>query len=245
MRLLLSVPVLAVALGVVAQPDRPDDMVKPAVKAAGGADVLAKYPAGRVVGRGTMTFGDTETSFTCEQSYHMPGKLRTLVRCEVKGQKWEMLQVVNGENAKQTINDRVIPVSDAAMKDLQFAMLLNEVAHLTPLTSDRKFTLKSDKQAKGPDAGGLLVQVRGHADLHLAFDRKTGHLVRIAYKAADPDTAKEAETEMAFSDFKDVSGLTRPTRSVVTRDGKKVLDLVVEKFTPLEKIDPKAFKTDE
>jgi hypothetical protein len=148
---------------------------------------------------------------------------------------------VDGETAKQTINGRVVPISDSAMKELQHALLLAEVAQLTPLTTDRKFTLKPDKQTKGPDASGILVQVRGQPDLRLAFDRKTRHLTRIAYKATDPDTAKDADTEMTFSEFNDVSGLTRPTRTLVTRDGKKVLDLTVEKFTPLEKIDPKAF----
>jgi hypothetical protein len=244
MRWLLSVPVLAVVLSVGPAQDRPDDVVKAAVKAAGGADVLAKYPAGRVVGKGTMTFGGDETAFTCEQAYQVPGKLRTVVRCEVKGQKWELLQVASGDKAAQTINGRAVPLTDAGAKELQLALLLNEVSQLTPLTSDRKFTLKPDKPAKGPDAA-LVVHARGYPDLRLGFDRKTGHLIRIAYKATDPDTAKEAETETTFSEFKEVSGLTRPTRSVVTRDGKKVLDLVVEKFTPLEKIDPKAFAIDE
>lgn len=244
MRWLLSLMVVVVALGVAAQPERPEDVVKAAVVAAGGSEVLAKYPAGRVVGKGAMLFGDAETAFTCEQAYHIPGKLRTVVRCEVKGQKWELLQVFDGETAKQRINGRVIPVGDAVLKELQFAVLLAEVAQLTPLMTDRKFTLKPDKQAKGPDAT-LLIHVRGQTDLHLAFDRKTRHLTRIAYKATDPDTAKEADTEMTFSEFKEVSGLTRPTRSVVTRDGKKILDLTVEKFTPLEKIDPKAFTIDE
>jgi len=244
MRWLLRMPVLSVVLSVGAAQDRTDDVLNAAVKAAGGAEVLAKYPAGRVVGKGIMTFGDAETAFTCEQAYHVPGKLRTLVRCEVKGQTWELLQVVDGEKAAQTINGRAVPLTSAGAKELQLALLLNEVAQLTPLTSDRKYTLKPDKQAKGPDAG-LVVHTRGHPDLHLVFDRKTGHIVRIAYKATDPDTAKELETETTFSEFKELSGLTRPTRSVVTRDGKKVLDLVVEKFTPLEKLDPKAFKLDE
>lgn len=244
MRWLLSVTILAVGLAVTAQTDRPDDLVKSALKAAGGAEVLAKYRAGRVVGKGTMTFGDIETPFTCEQTYQWPGQLRAVVRCEVKGQKWEMIQVVDGENAKQTINGRVVPLSDAALKELQFAALLNEAAQLAPLIGDRKFTLKLDKSAKGGDAV-LIVQVRAQPDLRLTFDRKAGHLVRMAYKAPDPDTAKESETEMVFSEYQEVSGLVRPMRSIITRDGKKVLDLSVERFTPLEKIDPRAFSTDE
>jgi hypothetical protein len=241
MRWLFSLPVVAVALTVTAQPDRPEDLLKHAVQAAGGAEVLTKYPAGRVVGKGTMTFAGIETAFTCEQSYQVPDKLRTVVRCEVKGRKWELIQVLNGDKATQTLNGRASPVTEVGLKELQFAVLLNEVAQLAPLAKESKFALKPDKQVKG----GLLVQVRGFPELRLGFDRKTGHLVRIAYKATDPDSAKEAETEMIFSEFKAVSGLTRPTRCLVTRGGKTSLDLMIEKFTPLERIDPAVFTAPE
>ena len=227
------------------QSEKPEDLVKAAVVAAGGNDKLSKLPAGRVVGKGTMTFAGTETGFTFEQAYRVPGRFRTVVRCEVKGQKWELLQVVDGATAKQTINGRAVPLTDAGIKELQLAVVLNEVAQLTPLVADKRFTLKPDKQQKGPDLAGLLVQVKGYPELRLAFDRKAGHLVRIAYKDTDPDTAKEVDTEIAFSEFKEVSGLTRPTRSVFGRDGRTVADLTVEKFTPLETIDPQAFKLEE
>ena len=82
---------LAAAAG---QPDRPEDLVKYAVAAAGGAEVLKKYPAGRVMGKGTMSFAGVETPLTFEQLYHVPGRFRTAVRCEVRGQKWELVQVV-------------------------------------------------------------------------------------------------------------------------------------------------------
>ena len=129
------------------------------------------------------------------------------------------------------------PITDAGLKELQLAGLLNEVAQLTPLLKESRFAVKSDKQAKG----GLLLHVRGFPELRLGFDRNSGHLVRIAYKSTDPDTAKEAENEMTFSEFKTVSGLTRPMHCVVTRSGKTSLDLTIEKFSPLERIDPSAF----
>jgi len=242
---MLCGPVLVVVLGTAAAQEKPEALVKAAVAAAGGAEVLAKYPAGRVVGKGTMTFAGNETPFTFEQAYPLPGRFRTAVRCETKGQKWELLQVVDGAVARQTINGRAVPLPDAGFRELQLAVLMNEIAQLTPLAADRRFTLKPDKQLKGPDAVGVVVQVKGYPELRLAFDRKAGHLVRIAYRDTDPDTAKEVETETTFAEFKEVAGLTRPTRSVVTREGRKVAELQVDRFTPLEKIDPSAFKLEE
>ena len=83
--------------------------------------------------------------------------------------------------------------------------------------------------------------MRGFSEIRLGFDRETGRLVRIAYKSSDPDAAREVETEMTFSEFKEVSGLIRPMHCVLTRGGKSCLDLTIEKFTPLEKIDPAVF----
>jgi hypothetical protein len=242
---MLNVPVLVVGLAAGGQPERPEEVVRAAVAAAGGAETLAKYPAGRVVGKGTMTFAGVETALTFEQVYRVPGRFRTTVRCEVRGQMWELVQVVDGATAKQTINGRVVALNEPGLRELQLAVLLNEVAQLTPLAADRRFGLKADRQLKDPQLAGVLVHVKGYPELRLAFDRKTGHLVRIAYKDTDPDTAKEAETEIAFAEFQTVSGLTRPTRSVVTRGGKPVADLTVEKFTPLEKVDTKVFTIEE
>jgi hypothetical protein len=244
MRALLTALGLTLAGAAAAGQEKPDELVRAAALAAGG-DAATKYPAGRVVGKGVLHFAGGETPFTFEQAYHSPGRFRTMIRCEAKGRKWELLQVVDGATAGQTINGRVSPLTDAGFRELQLAVVLNEVGRLTPLVADRRFTLKPDKQLKGPDAAGVIVQVRNYPDLRLAFDRKTGHLVRIAYRDTDPDTAKGVETETTFADFRTVSGVTRPTRSVVTRDGKKVAELVVEKFTPLEKIDPAAFKLGE
>jgi len=241
MRLLLCGSFLALGFAVATAQDKPDDLVKAAIAAAGGAEALGKYPAGRVVGKGTMTVGGNETPFVFEHAYHVPGRFRTQVNCAAQGQQWELLQVVDGATAKQKINGRVVPITEAGVRELQLAVLLNEIAQLSPLAADRRFTLKPDKQLKGPDASGLLVQVRGYPELRLAFDRRAGHMVRIAHKSTDPETGKETDLETTFSDFKDVSGLAKAMRSVVTRDGRKVAELVIEKFTLLEKIDPAAF----
>lgn len=234
----------ALILPAAAAEDRPDDLVKAAIVASGGEEILAKFPAGRVVGKGVLSLAGTETAITFEQAYHVPGRFRTLIRCDVKGQKWEMIQVVSDGVAKQAINGRPIPISDTSAKELQSAAILNEIAQLSPLIADRKFTLKHDKQLKAADATGILVQVRGHPEIRLAFDQKSGHLVRIAYKVIDPESAKEVELETIYDEFKTVSGLTRPTRSSVTRDGKRLVEFEIEQFTPLEQVDPKAFTLD-
>lgn len=242
MRAVLFLVLLPV--GVALQEPRPEDAIKLAIDAAGGADALTKFPAGRLTAKGTLSANGQEVPVAVEQVFHVPGRMRTVVRTTVNGQKQEVLHVVNGEKTRYAINGTPIPTTKASEKELQAAALLLEIGHLTPLLTDKRFALKTEKAAKGADATTVLVQVRGFPDVRLGFDRKTGQLVRVGRKMTDPDSGKDAEVEQVLSDFKAFGPLTRPTRAVLTRDGAKLLDLTTETFTPLEKVDPKEFVTE-
>lgn len=220
--------------------DRAEDLIGAAITAAGGPDVLAKFPAGRVSAKGAIFDGGTELPVVVEQEFHMPGRVRTATRSEPRGQKLELVQVVNGAKTRQAVNGTVIPPTEAAVRELHTVALVLEVGQLTPLLNDRKFTLKVERPGKAADLG-VLVQVRDFPDLRLGFDRKSHHLVRVSRKFVNPVAAKEAELDIVLSDFQAFAGLTRPTRSVAFIDGRKVLDLTTTAFTPLEKADPNAF----
>jgi len=241
---LAPVVFLTLVVGAAGQDGRPEDVIARAVEAAGGADVLNKFPAGRVVAKGVLVAGGAEVPVVVEQAFHVPGRSRTVVRMEPRGQKQEVLHVVNGTKVRYAINGTPVPTTEAAAKELQQAALLLEVGQLTPLLTDRKFTLKPDKAAKG-DLTGVVVQVKGFADVRLGFDRKTGHLVRVTRRVIDPDTGKAGELEQVLSDYKALGGLSRPSRATLSRDGQKVLDLTTESFTPLEKADPNEFRTED
>jgi hypothetical protein len=226
-----------------AQDADPAAVVKRAVEAAGGAAVLAKYPAAKVVAKGTLFHGAAPLPVTAEQVYYVPGRSRTLIRVEAAGQKLDVLHVMNGKDVRYVINGAVIPTSDAARKDLQHALLVQEMAQLAPLLADKKFNLKPDTKARDPDLAWLVVGVKGFPDTRLGFDKKTGHLTRIARRALDGSTGKEFDQEQVLSDFKAFQGLTRPTRVVMLKDGQKSQELAVESLTPLETVDPKEFAT--
>ncbi|HJZ54504.1 MAG TPA: hypothetical protein VKE74_06075 [Gemmataceae bacterium] len=236
-----AIGLLAVALPIPASAqDRPEDLVRAAVEAAGGTELLNKFPAGRVTAKGTITEPGAEVPVAVEQVYHLPARSRTVIRSEPRGQKLELAQVVNGPKARQMVNGNVIPLTEATTRELHTAVLLLEIGQLTPLLTDPKFALKPEKPGKSVDVG-VFVFVRGYPELRLGFDRKTAHLVRVSRKSPDPDTGKEVELELVLSDFKAFAGLTRPTRAVVLKDGRKALDLTTVTFTPLEKVDPKEF----
>src|SRR2546421_12737336 len=112
---------VAVAGGLGGQDGRPEDAVARAVEAAGGADLLAKYPAGRVTARGVLVANGAEVPIVVEQVYQVPGRSRAVVRMEPRGQKQEVLHVVNGSKVRYAINGTPVPTTDAAGKELQQA----------------------------------------------------------------------------------------------------------------------------
>ncbi len=52
---------------------------------------------------------------------------------------------------------------------------------------------------------------------------------------------EEFTQETNYSNYKDVDGVKRPMKSENKRDGEKFLDLELEEFKILEKVDPKTF----
>src|SRR6201999_511980 len=90
----------------------------------------------------------TRLPITAEQAYDLPGKSRTTMHMQVNGQKIDVVQVVNGPKARYAINGSPVPIAEPAAKELHAAMLTLEIAQLTPLLSDRKFGVRSDRAAK-------------------------------------------------------------------------------------------------
>ena len=161
---------------------------------------------------------------------------------EVRGQKWELVQVVDGANREANDQRPRRRANESGLRELQLAVLLNEVAARS--ANGRQAVHPSPTSNSRGRHRGLLVQVKGIRNCGSRSTARPG-----TSSASDTRTrtrtAKEVDTEIAFAEFQTVSGLTRPMRSVVTRGGKPVADLTIEKFTPLEKVDPKVFVIEE
>ncbi len=241
-RVLIVGGLLAVPVGA-ADDGRPDEVVRNAITAAGGAEVLAKYPAGRTTARGVIVAAGIKASVTIEHTFQVPGRSRSIFRTEVKGTKQEIIQVVNCEKMRTTLNGATIPTTDAVAKEVQIANLVLEIGQLNPLLTDRKFTLKHDPSVRGGESVGVIVHTRGLPDLRLAFDRKSGHLVRIVRRGLV--AGREPESEQLYGGHKSFEGLIRPTTTILYRDGVKVLELTTESFIPLEKFGPEEFAVPE
>lgn len=226
--------------------DTAEAVVKKAIAAHGGAAALDRYKAGSFKIKGDMTVFDMNLDFTGDLVYQLPDKFRMTIDTEVGGQKLSILQVVNGERIKNSINGADAPLGDAEKAELRQAAVMQEVSQLTPLLGGKKYTIKLDKDAEvgGKPAKVVLVSGKDFKDTKLYFDQKSGLLVKTSRRGLAPsmgDERKEVTEESLMSDFQKVEGVLLPMKIAVNHDGKKFMAMTLSDAKLMEKADAGKF----
>jgi hypothetical protein len=243
----LAVVILCVLPAVGADDAR--TIVEKAVKAHGGADVLNKFKAGESKMKGQLTIFDMDLEFTGAVIYELPSKFKMTIETEVAGQKTSIVQVVDGDKVKQTVNGMIIPPKEAEKAELIQAAAMQEISQITPLLNAEKFTLKleKDEDVEGRPAAVVLVTGKNFKDTKLYFDKQSGLLVKTSRRGLAPSMGDPLEvTEVTIlSDFKDVQGVKVPMKMIVHHDGKKFMAVTVSDAKMMERADAKEFSIDD
>jgi len=244
-RLLLASAAVVLALAPVSAQESAEAVVKKAIEAHGGADLLKKLVAGESKYKGEMTVFGMDLEFTARSVYQLPGKFRMEIDTEAGGQKLAIVQIVNGTKTKNMLNGMATPLGEAEQKELRQAVMIQEITQLTPLLGDKTYTLKPEKPTD--DANVVLVTAKDLNDTKLFFDKKTGLLNKIERKGLAPSMGEPTEVteETVMSDYKKVDGVMQPTKVVVNHDGKKFMSMSVTEVKLMEKADEKAFTLDD
>lgn len=222
--------------------DKPDEVVRKAIDAHGGAAVLKKFTAGTSKLVGIIHAPAGEIGFNGTLAFAVPGKTRLEMSIDAFGQKVELVQVVNGDKARQTENGKAADLTPAVRAELKESAAVHELSQLVPLLDATKYTLTAEPDATvgGVASAVVLVKKAGTKDARLYFDRMTGRLAGMRRAGLNPD-GKEVDELTVFSDFKLVEGMTVPMKSAVTHDGKPFLDVTVTEYKPAERLDDKPF----
>lgn len=224
-------------------------VVKKAIDAHGGASALTKNKAGTYKVKGDMTVGGADLTFTGDIAYELPAKFRMALDAEVAGQKLALVQVVNADKVKNTLNGEPSKLGKAEKAELVQAAAMQEISQFVPLLDAAKYTIKAEKDEKvgGELAAVVLVTAKNFKDTRLFFDKKSGLLVKTSRKALAPGAADEkAVTEdSVISDYKKIDGVLVPHKMVVTHDGNKFMTMTIVEAALKEKGDPKSFAVDD
>ncbi len=215
-------------------------IVLKAIKAAGGEDVLKKYPALSMKGKGTLYIEGKTISFTSTEISQPPEKDRV----EIDAAGKQIVRVVNGNKGWQTEGDMAPQdLGENELAEIRDEMYVDYLAQLTPLLGDG-YTLSTVPETKVNDkpAVGVRVAHKGYRGVVLYFDKDSGLLVRMEHRAKSARDHTEFTSETTLGDYRKVNGLQVPFKILSEHDGKPQVEMELQEVKPLEKVDEKLFE---
>lgn len=243
MRLLALTLVLGLAVPAAAQ-DAPKTIIEKAVKAHGGADLLTKFTAQKVSSKGTIAIMGMDIELTATSLTQYPNKRKVTGTLSIMGNELKIAQVLNGDSLSVSINGQPLPLNDDQKAEEKHELYADSLTRLVPLLKGDEYILKAGPEVavNGDPAVSVVVEHAKHKPVTLSFDKKTGLLVRLAYKGTDDGA--EVDKETTYSEFKAVQGVQVAHKEVGLKNGKKEVDMTIEKVELLEKADDSEFAVD-
>jgi hypothetical protein len=213
-------------------------VIEKAIKAAGGAEELAKHAGVRIASKGTYFGMGTPVEFTSTSYMQPPARSRF----EVSGDQFKFVQVFHGDKGWVKVNDKTEEMDKDQLDAARDALHVAAVERLAGLTG-RDYTLSSLGESKLGDKAvvGVRVEHKGSRDVNLYFDKDSGVLLKVETRVKDPQAGKEFTQETILSDHKKVDGVPVPQKVLINRDGDKFVESEVTEFQRMEKLDPGLF----
>jgi hypothetical protein len=195
--------------------------------------------AGKFVGMGITL------PYTAEWSFQAPDKYRFDFVGTFGDSKISMVVVANGEKAWEKQGAKTEEMTGDKLEQTRNEAYQLWVTSLTPLLTDKGFTLAV---AKGKDVdtkptAAVKVTRDKRPAVTLYFDAASGLLVKRETTSKDQfQKWKEVSDEAYFSDYKDTNGLKHFTKLKIVRDGKVTIEATLSDAKELEKLDAKLFE---
>lgn len=215
----------------------PRAIVARAIQAAGGESKLAQYHARSWKERATYFGGSTPERYEATYTAQWPDKFKVEI-----GHEFTM--VLNGDHGWIRTDGNTRDMSRAELDEHLEGRYAVWVMSLLPL-GDRAFKLSPLGERKVGDrtTTGVRVSRRGHADVDLYFDLRTGLLARCDTRYKEARTGNQINQECTFDAYRDAdgSGVRIPTKASIVRNGKRVVETDVETRS-LHKLDDRFFE---
>jgi hypothetical protein len=241
-------PFMALSVGLVlaAAPARADDaakaLVEKAVKAQGGAEALAKYPAVTISFKGTFHGMGQEIPMTGQITTQGADRIKMDMEVEAGGMKIPIVNVITKDAGWTKVAGNVMELSKDQLAEGLEQAHAGYVASLYPL-GDKAYTLAATGETKVNDkpALGVKVSAKGRRDVTLYFDKESGLLVKSEHVVKDEGSGQEVVEETLYSEYKEVQGTKQAMKFTVNRDGKLYLQGESTEVHLSEKLDDNAF----
>jgi hypothetical protein len=222
--------------------DQARAIVDKGIKAAGGADKIAKFKALALKMKGTFHGMGAPIPYTGEWTVDLPDRMRMQLDFEANGMKFMFVRVYNRGKGWQKIADTTQELEKDQLAEAREEMHAGWVGSLLPLT-DKAFTLAplGEIQIDRRPAVGVRVSHKGHRDINLYFDKESGLLVKTETRVRDDQSGMEVGQEEFYSDFKEIDGVKHPMKLTIKREGKLYVEGETTELKAVEKPDDSSF----
>jgi hypothetical protein len=222
--------------------EEPQDILKGAIKAHGGEDKIAASLTGKLVADATFDFpGAGEGKITWEESFELPRRYRRLINGKFQDQPVRMEYAIT--KGAGWIKQGDGPARDFKGEALPLSRSWNAMLATLPwfLGADVKLSPGGKVKVGEEEAVSIKVSSKEDGDSTLYFSAKTGLLLKAKRVMQNPLTGMEADGEVVFGDYKEVSGVQYPHRVTSYVGGKKVMELQIKKIEFLKTLDDRLF----
>jgi hypothetical protein len=216
-------------------------VIEAAIKAHGGPQMLAK--AERMVrqDKGVMSLFGQEAPFTDELILQLPQRWRWTLDAGGSGPAMRLMLVVTGDKGWQSASGTVTDISKERVEELREEAYVLWLSTLLPFIKDNNFTLTPLPEAvvDSQPAVGVKVAHKGHGDVALYFDKRTGLLVKTARRVKE--SGLSLDKEYHYSGHKLFEGLYLPTKYVELVNGRKFVEVAEISYRFPRAIDDSTF----
>jgi hypothetical protein len=220
-------------------------LVEKAIEAMGGKEKLEVDKGVMFKAKGKFYgMGGDGLDYTSDFAIQPPDRMRFRMEFDAGGMKINVAIVFDGKKSWRKVNDMVTELGKDDIAESKEDMHAGRAEALVPLLEEKGFELSTVGEVKVDDrlAVGMRVSHKGHRDVNLFFDKKSGLLVKSERMIKDQmQGGKERTQERFFSDYKEVTGAKRPMKIVIKRDGDKFVESETTDFELKDRIDPSEF----
>lgn len=220
------------------------EILEKAIKALGGDAKLEKLHAATWKSKGRYQVNEgVEVSFSDEWSVK-GDRNRIDLTGEVTGMMFKEVWVINGNKGwlKESIsNDKVTELPKELLAPIRECLHVVRLTQMPVTLKNKSFGLSPLGEVKigTKEAVGLRIIHKGHRDVYLFFDKKTGLPVKSEVRIQEWK-GQEVLYEFFHADYKDDDGLRHFSKITIKRDGKRFLESELSDLKP-QSLDDSAF----
>jgi hypothetical protein len=230
--------------------DEPAGILDKAIKAHGGKEKLSRLRPERSKMKVEVYVANSKGGYDAEVTLALPDKRLIDITQNLPGnQKMKVFTCIDGDKAWQSLSGKVMDLGEAQRNSMKQDLYVTRLTRLTPLVTDKNFTLKSlgeatvkipaDDKTEDHAVVGIRVSSPGHKDVELFFDKESHLLLKSRYQGSFQ--GKEVTEEEYYTDFKDADGCKRPMKIFNTRDGQKWRKMEITEVKYLDSVPEKLF----